>query len=309
MDALRHSGLSVRIIAADSDPLASGLFMAERGHVLPLAKDPNFIGEVLKICLENRVDIIMPIYSAELPVFSRHADDFRKRGIRLCVASEESLSICDDKLRTIEFFNRKRIACPWTRTSEEVLQAPEAAFPLFMKQRQGSGSKGTHLVSSRSELQQHLTKGQIVQEYVDGEEYTVDVVADLSGRMIAASPRLRNRIYGGLSSRGTTVQDAEIVKTTKEIVEALALPGASNVQCKRTLTGQLKFIEVNPRFASGGLPLAVAAGLNIPEIVVRLLMNWPLPDIEIRPGIIMNRYWSSQFLRKVNGKEEYEVLD
>ena len=31
---------------------------------------------------------------------------------------------------------------------------------------------------------------------------------------------------------------------------------------------QYKFIEMNPRFAAGGLPLATELGINIPKLVI-----------------------------------------
>lgn len=309
IDALRRSSLDVRILAADADPLAAGLFMAERHFSVPLASDPQFVRRVLTICAENEVDIVVPIYSAELPTFAQNVGVFHERGIRLCVPGMETLTVCDDKLRTIEFFGKIGVPCPKTWTSAQLPPADRAPFPLFLKKRTGSGSKDAWRVNDRRELAGRMTEQHIIQEYVEGQEYTVDVVSDLSGRMLAASPRIRTRIYGGLSVRGQTVDDQEIVGITRKIVETLRLPGPSNVQCKRTPSGRLTFIEVNPRFASGGLPLAVAAGLNIPEILLRLLMGWPIPRISIRTGVIMNRYWSAQFLKEGACKDAYEILD
>ena len=306
IDALRRTSLPLRLVCCDLDPLAAGLFMAERGYVLPRAADPGFIPRLLEICSRERVDAILPIYSAELPVFARHKEKIEAHGIRLSVPEESTLALCDDKLSVIKFFESIGVAHPKTWSYDEAIGG-EFNYPLFLKRRTGSGSKDALRVDSRRDLEYRLKPDFVVQEYLDGEEFTVDVMSDLDGRMIAASPRARNRIYGGLSIRGTTIQDQEIIAASKKIVEALRLPGPSNLQCKRTAAG-LKFFEINPRFASGGLPLAVAAGLNAPEILVRLLMGWELPEIKIREGVVMNRYWSSQFLYQ-SGGGKYEVLD
>ncbi|HXG95085.1 MAG TPA: ATP-grasp domain-containing protein [Blastocatellia bacterium] len=306
IDALGKTDLQLRLIAGDTDPLAVGIHMAERGYVLPVASDPEFIPRVLEICSKEEVDIILPIYSAELPVFARHRNEIQDRGLRLCVADEATLNLCDDKLRVIEFFDRIGVACPKTWSYEAALNE-KLEYPVFLKRRGGSGSKGAMRINSAEDLRYHAAPAMVVQEYLDGKEYTVDIVSDLKGKMIAASPRERVRVYGGLSTRGITVNDDEIIETSRLIVESLGLPGPSNLQCKRTSAGELKYFEVNPRFASGGLPLAVAAGLNIPEILVRLLMSWPLPEIKVRAGVIMNRYWSSQFLQESGGG--YETFD
>lgn len=308
IDALHKTDIPLRLIGGDMDPLAAGLFMVERGYVLPRAADPQFIAKVLEICSQESVDVILPIYSAELPVFASRKHEIEARGLRICVPEEAVLKICDDKLEVIGFFEKLGIACPKTWSSEAAANE-RLTYPLFLKRRQGSGSKGALRVESQEDFHYHITPDYVIQEYLDGEEYTVDIVSDLQGKMIAASPRARNRIYGGLSTRGTTVYDEEIIQTSKRIVEALPLPGPSNLQCKRTKSGALKFFEVNPRFASGGLPLAVAAGLNIPEILVRLLMGWELPEMQIRRGVVMNRYWSSQFLFQPDPGGRYEILD
>ena len=309
MDALRKTDLNLRFIAADIDPLAAGLYMADKHYVIPPAKDPSFMGRIIEICESNRVDVIMPIYSAELMVFARNKVLLREKGLKLCVAEPDSLARCDDKLRTIAFFREMGVRHPATWTTQDLPVEGQIRVPLFIKRRTGSGSKDAMIVRTLTELQQRVTPDHIIQEFVDGDEYTVDVVSDLDGRFIAASPRVRSRMFGELSVRGVTVRDEEIIAKTKTIVEALRLPGPSNVQCKRASNGELVFIEVNPRFASGGLPLAVAAGLNIPEIIIRLLVGMPVPEIHIEEHVIMNRFWSSQFLKSTQVKGEYEVLD
>lgn len=307
--ALRHSTLDVKIVGGDMDTLAAGLFLADKGYVIPPVNSKEFIPKLLDICKREKVDVALPVYSADFPVFAEHKDLLESNGIRSYAVSAESWAVCDDKYRVIEEMTRIGISCPQTWSYEDAIKKKNSLpYPLLMKYRSGSGSKGVQKLESARDLEYHLKPECIVQEYLDGEELTVDVISDLSGGMLAASPRVRTKIYGGLSVRGVTISDEKVVEGTKRIVEGLKLVGPSNVQCKRATDGEVRFFEVNPRFASGGLPLAVAAGMNSPEILVRLIMGWEIPKISVKPGVVMIRYWDSVFVKE-SSKGEYEIFD
>jgi carbamoyl-phosphate synthase large subunit len=296
MNALEESGKRYRIIAGDMNPVSAGLFLADKGFVIPPVKDPDFIFKVFEICQEEAVDVALPIYSADFPIFRTHIDTFAAGGIKTYAPPAKALEITSDKYKVCEFLNSIGITAPRTWRLSELHQP--LPFPLFMKRISGSGSRDTAIIPDRTALKFHASPDFIYQEYIEGDEFTIDVISDLNGKMIGASPRKRDRIYGGLSVTGTTVEDAEIVRETQAIVEALQLPGPSNVQCKRDGEGDLYFYDINPRFASGGLPLAVAAGMNIPEILIDLLLGKEVPErIYAKPGVTMIRYWNSLIIK------------
>lgn len=309
IDALNKSDIKFRIVGGDCDPLATGLFLIDKGYVVPQANDSEFIPKVIEICKREKVDIALPIYSADFPAFEQHKQDFVAEGIRTYAPSKEAWNICDDKYQVAKFLSTISVPHPQTWTYVEAIkQADTLVYPLFLKLRSGSGTKKVEIVESAEGLKFLANSRFVIQEYIDGEEFTVDVFSNLEGKMIAASPRKRTKVYGGLSVRGETILDTEIISYTKAIVEALKLPGPSNVQCKRCSDSSLKFYDVNPRFASGGLPLAVAAGLNSPEMLIRLLMGWKIPrKIDVIEGMVMCRYWTTVFVQKKDDK--YEMLD
>jgi len=295
IQALRQSSLDVRIIAGDMDPLSAGLELADKGYVMLPVNDPSFVGDLHAICAKEHVDIALPIHSVDFSVFASLKDRLDSYGIRTYAQNERSLAICSDKLRIIEWLEMAGIPHS-KRFGSEMFPVPHF-FPLFAKKRYGSGSDGVAKIESRLDLDHYFSSAFIAQEYLDGEEYTVDVISDLEGKMLAASPRIRLKTRDGMSVKGITVDDPEIVDYTRRIVEGLLLVGPSNVQCIRTKKG-LKFYDINPRFASGGLPLAVAAGMNSPEILIRLIMGWPIPEIRIESGVSMMRYWDTIFKKK-----------
>jgi carbamoyl-phosphate synthase large subunit len=53
--------------------------------------------------------------------------------------------------------------------------------------------------------------------------------------------------------------------------------GVANVQLRRDRAGRAALLEVNPRFP-GALPLTIAAGVDIPSLVVDLFTGRELPE-------------------------------
>lgn len=300
--ALEKSDLDIRFIAGDCNPLSAGLYIADRGYVVPRADDPEFIPTVIDICKRERVDIALPIYSADFPAFTMHLKDFKKEGIKTYAPSLGAWEICSNKLKVINYLESLGIPCPKAWNIEDALiNRKDLSYPLFLKLNHGSGTKNVKIIRTPLDLEYHAGPEFVVQEYIDGEEYTVDIISDLKGRMIGASPRKRLKIYGGLSVCGMTVDDKDILNYSRGIVESLRLPGPSNIQCKRDGNGGLKFYDINPRFASGGLPLAAAAGLNSPELLIKMLMGMKIPKrIKPKTGVYMIRYWDTLFLEKDN---------
>ena len=85
----------------------------------------------------------------------------------------------------------------------------DVAFPLFVKPRGGRGSVGAYRVNDRRELEFFLSyvTDPIVQEYLDGPEFTLDVLCDFDGQPISVVPRERVVIRSGVIDRGRTKQD------------------------------------------------------------------------------------------------------
>ncbi|MFC7765746.1 ATP-grasp domain-containing protein [Leucobacter soli] len=119
--------------------------------------------------------------------------------------------------------------------------------------------------------------GLIVQDLLPGEEYSVDVIADAQGRVVSAVPRTRARVDSGVAIAGRTVRDPELEGTAEAVARAIGLVGVANVQLRRDRDGRAMLLEVNPRFP-GALPLTIAAGVDIPSLVVDLFLGRELPE-------------------------------
>jgi carbamoyl-phosphate synthase large subunit len=114
--------------------------------------------------------------------------------------------------------------------------------------------------------------------------------------MVGAVPRWRLETKAGISTKGKTFTRADVTDGVRQVLAAVGLEGAANVQGFVTDDEKVSFVEVNPRF-SGGLPLSLAAGADLVGEYLRGVLGEPIrPDrLGFRPGVVMIRYFEEVF--------------
>jgi carbamoyl-phosphate synthase large subunit len=277
---LRRPDLTV--FAADMDGWASGIYLvpAERRRLVPPGRADDFVSEIARMVREDALDLVISTVDVELVALAGRREELAPAV--LAAPSEDTLSTALDKMLLAE-----RCAStgrsPRTRLAGPDALAEDWEFPVFAKPRQGAGSRGIRLVPDRAVLEAlPVDEGLIVQDFLPGEEYSVDVIADAAGHVVAAVPRTRARVDSGVAIAGRTLHDPELVATATVIAEAIGLVGVANVQLRRDRVGRAMLLEVNPRFP-GALPLTIAAGVDIPSLVADLFLGAALPaDVPFR---------------------------
>ena len=112
---------------------------------------------------------------------------------------------------------RRRSTSPWTSwrspsTAPGSVRVPRTeplgagtdpsswTYPVIVKPRSGSGSRGIVKIAAAAGLAAlDHAPGQLVQEFLPGAEFSIDVLAGADGHVIAAVPRLRARVDSGVS--------------------------------------------------------------------------------------------------------------
>jgi len=286
-----------RLHMADMDACAAGLYLVppQDRLLLPRGDDPKLADSVLAACIERGIDLLVPTVDAELVPLAQARRRFDEAGVKLALAPLQCLQRCRDKhvllsaLRTV-------VAVPESEPLTPEVAAAASGFPKFVKPRIASGSRGARLVDSRAELETLPLDGScLLQEWLPGEEYSVDVYVSGAGRVIAAVPRVRMKTDSGIAVTARTVDLPEVAQAAIAAASAIGMRHAANIQFKRGADGVCKLLEINPRFP-GTLPLTVAAGVDMPALLVADLRGDALPDgpMPFRE-IMVARYWTEQF--------------
>jgi carbamoyl-phosphate synthase large subunit len=299
--AFLELGVDGRVLGMDLDPTrAPAAYLVDECFRVPRCTDAGYLGEVLRICTEERVDLIVPTNDNELPVYAAARAMIAGCGIDLAVSHIETVEIACDKTLTHRFLRSHGI--PTVRQADEakvLASLVDWTFPLIVKPRRGSASIGVIKADSEIMLRSVLGDGRglIVQEFARGFECTVNLYVDANGKCICCVPHRRIEVRGGEVSKAITMRDPRVISVARNVAETL--PGAYgplNVQC--FVDGESVVVtEINARFG-GGYPLAFEAGANFPLWLLQSRLRRPLPSWygEWKDNLTMLRYDAAVFV-------------
>lgn len=279
-----------RVIVTDINPLSPAVHVADRAYLVPLSDAPNYLDEVATICDAEHVGLLVPTIDDELERFAGAKAWFARRGVRVAVSPEDTAAICNDKHRTCTHLRAAGVRAAATYRPAQV--PANVRYPLFVKPRIGRGGVGAYRVRNPRELEFFLdyVPDAVVQEYLDGPEFTIDVLCDFDGRVLSIVPRQRVVIRAGVIDRGRTSNDPALIGLAEACAAALRFAGPINIQC-RVVAGAPVVFEINPRF-SGGIPLTIASGADFPGWLIDLAAG---RTVEPAVGLFQHDFWMTSY--------------
>jgi carbamoyl-phosphate synthase large subunit len=294
--ALRTTGGGT-VTVTDVNPLSPTVYIADRSYRVPMATEPSYLTALTEICRTDHIGLLVPTIDDELTLIANQKDLFAELGTQVAVSAPDITQACNDKFLTSQLLAERGLPSATTWLPEGL--PADLSFPLFVKPRDGRGGVGAFPARTRRELEFFLeyVTNPVVQPYLDGREFTIDVLCDLQlGEPLAVIPRERVVIRAGVVDRGRTVRDATLMNLGVTCARALKFAGAINIQC-RVVRGTPIIFEINPRF-SGGIPLTIAAGADFPHMLVQLARGRRVaPSLgRFQDGLWMTSYESSVFL-------------
>ncbi len=294
-----------KVISVDASPLAAALHLSDKYYIVPRISDSNYINILLNLCMEENIKLIIPTIDTELLILSQNKKKFEKNGIRIAISDTKVIEVCSDKLKTFQFFKENNIPTVETFSYYQVDEMQNFSYPLFIKPCKGSAGINTYKINNKKELDFFIDyiENPVIQEFAEGQEFTLDILADLRGRIINVVPRERIEIRAGEINKGRTVKEEGLIEYGKIIVEKLGGIGSITIQCFKK-DDEIKFTEINPRFG-GGYPLSFAAGVNYPELLIRMVLgNKVAPRLgEFEENLIMLRWEDAVFIKEKDMKD------
>lgn len=265
---LKKSYPNGKVFTTDMNPqMAPAGIVSDGCFKVSCVTSPFYVEELIHICEENAISLIIPTIDTELLVLSIHKLLLQEHGITVIVSDETFIQQCRDKRNTAALFQRLNIRTPLPRDKWNPI------FPMFAKPYDGSLSKDLHIIRSEEELTPEILNHPklIFMEYIDKDEYkefTVDMYYGKDNRVKSIVPRERVEIRAGEINKGFTRKN-ELVTYLKERMEYV--PGVIGCICiqlfYRESDKDVVGIEINPRFG-GGYPLSYYAGANFPSFIV-----------------------------------------
>jgi carbamoyl-phosphate synthase large subunit len=288
------------VITGDASASAGGYAFADRSYVMPWVVDPRYEAVVREILLEERPDFVIPLIDEEIGLVHRIVSaDFPS--VRVVAPRPEFCESMLDKFSMAEKMSAVGLSVARTWLA---CDATSVEFPAIVKPRTGRGSRGFAVIETRQALDSYLAGTDqpperfIVQEKLEGREFTTSAVVALGGPLLAVVPK-EATIKKGITQVGVTRRVPAIERLVRDIQDQLHADGPFNVQLMLGADGVPKVFEVNPRYSTT-VALTVGAGLDEVDVVLRHALGEPAGSLEWRPDVMMVRYTAQAFLNEAD---------
>ncbi|KAA3641007.1 MAG: ATP-grasp domain-containing protein [Bacteroidetes bacterium] len=291
--------LDVNIIASDFSEYGAGLHLADSYFTTPpFSNEKEYIRKVVKICEDEKVDVVLPVFSNDVYIFSKYEYELKSSGLKFFIPPFETVNLLRDKWLAYKFYQKNEIPTPKTHKFD---QKKPVEFPIFVKPIIGSGSKKSFLIKTQNELDfywKSLKSGKFIfQTYIGAPEFTVDILIGNHNKILGLVARQRLKTKNGLAIVSRTVDSKVITPLVERLITKIDLKGPLNLQYFLLPNQEPMVIEINTRFAAGGLPLTIKSGINLPLETIKLALGLsPTPLEGYEPGLTMIRYYSEVFV-------------
>jgi carbamoyl-phosphate synthase large subunit len=300
----KQSKYDTRVVGVDINPadMIAGSRFCDEFYTVPFASEEEMYTEaLLDISRSENIDLVIPIVDIELSVLAKYADKIRAE-TELLLSSRETIKNCNEKSLTYKFFKSAGIPTPKTvnvdssaSDSEIHSQISDLQYPFIIKPNTGVSSRDVYEIQNAEVLRLiRRDDDQLAYDKVTGAEYPLNAFRN-GKKTVSAVPRKRVETRAGISYKGETVRDKELINFGKKIADELQIYGPANIQCFKD-GGEIQFFEVNPRF-SGSLPLSIKSGRNSVCYSLQLIRDDPIEIQSDFEEVRMCRSWDEVYHR------------
>ena len=273
---------SYYVIGIDSNNTGLAKNYCNKFYKSPKGSDNKFIKFINKIGM--KADLIFLFVDEELVNVSQNLNKLKRIRDKIVISPKETIITCNDKIKFQKYFeNFKQINLPSLNKKKKSIIKPNI----------GRGSKNIIITEDFKVIECFKSnKNFIVQEYINGKEYTVDCLFDNNGALIFSLPRERI-ISQNVSLVGKITKNKKITDFVKYIGTKMKFSGPINIQLK-IRKKKIYLIEINPRL-SGSIYFAIKSGFNPFWIIIKkkISKEYKLKNLKINYNKTFYRYLKS----------------
>ncbi len=293
-----------RIVGLAYENLEPGIYMdsiLDKTYLLPYPSEGTeaFLERIEYIHSREKLDVIIPNFDAELFTFMKSSERLTGLGIHTflpTIPQYEERS----KSSLPEYGKKYGVNVPRSRpilSHSDILEldkAKEFEYPVMVKGK----FYDAYVAYNAEQIRSHFNKISakwglpvIIQEFIRGTEVNVVALGDGNGNTIGAVGMRKQYITDkGKAWGGITIDDPKMLDLTAKIIRETKWRGGMELELIRTNDNKYYIIEINPRIPAW-VYLAVGAGQNLPEALVRLALGESVPPYnEFKKGLMFVRY-------------------
>jgi carbamoyl-phosphate synthase large subunit len=272
-----------RILGTSNTEWTPGFHACDAAFLVPDVASPDYVPALLDLCQKEEVTALLSFFDPDVDVLSRQRDRFREIGVVPVLPDARVSTIGLDKLETFRFLREHGLPTPETfadlPSALAALRGGRLSFPVVVKARFGFASQNLFFARDDAELVAFFARApdMIVQEQLPGQEHSLDVLNDLSGRrVVSAVVKRKVMMRAGETDQAVTVEHAAALDLAERLGRALGHVGPLDVDI--FVDGDAVFVlELNPRFG-GAYAVSHLAGADFPRKIVDMLRGREVPS-------------------------------
>jgi len=274
----------VRIIGFAYESMEPGIYMhdlIDKTYQIPYpsAGTDVLLARLAYIQEQEKLDVIIPNFDAELYSFMKLEDKLRQMGIHMFLPTISQFEE-RHKVNLSDFGRKYEIDVPLGKaiydSSEIFALQQEFDFPLMVKGKWYDAYIAYNMEQARTYFNKISAKWGlpvVLQRFVHGTEYNVTGLGDGNGNTIAAVPMRKQFITDkGKAWAGISIDDKKLLAITGKFVSATKWRGAFELEMMKSNDNTYYLMEINPRIPAW-VYLAVGVGQNIPEALANLALG------------------------------------
>lgn len=301
-DIYKNLGVEGNIIATNSDMNTTAMSVADKAFESPLIYDEEYIPFLLKICKNEKIDILISLFDIDLMILAKNKSRFEALGVKVIVSNEDVINICNDKFEMLKYLEKINMPVPETYIDlDEALKHADFKNKTYiLKPRWGMGSLSIFEAENKKELEVLYEKAKrsiqksylrfesnadmnraiLIQEKIKGDEFGLDIFNNLEGENLSVTAKKKYAMRSGETDIAEVTENSELKAVGKKIAKSLSHIG--NLDMDILLSdGKAYIIDMNARFG-GGYPFTHNAGVNELEAIIRLCSGMELNDLSVK---------------------------
>jgi len=301
--AIRESkNYDVKVIGLSYESLEPGIYMAGMCDKVYQIPYPSAGSEALLQRLEyindqEKVQVIIPNFDAELAVFIKLSGKLLAMGIHTFLPTPEQLEM-REKINLFNFGKKFGFSVPKDQALYNYNELPAVTqwlgYPIVIK---GKFYEAT-VCNTLEEAQKAFRKLQgkwglpiIAQEFIKGTEVNIAALGDGNGNTVSAVPMRKLFITDkGKAWAGISIDDQTLIELAHSFIKATQWRGPFELEVMMSQSNIPYIMEINPRFPAW-IYLSAGAGQNQPEAYVRLALGETVePYTDYSVGKMFIRY-------------------
>lgn len=234
--------------------LVASASIADHFYKVPLATSEGYAEYMYNLLLENKIDCIIPLIPWEQNFFSSDNEEFAKLHIASAAPDIKLSDELNNKVGLNRFCEEHNI--PTIKIYDE--STIDLNDIYFIKPVFGFGASGARRILG-NELTKEIFANNVVQEYCEGPEITVEVFN--SNGIIKCIARERIEAKSGVCTKARILKVPELEAIIKTFTEFYNFPKIFNIQFIKK-DNEWKVMDINLRLAAG-TGLSNAAGFQL----------------------------------------------